>query len=114
MIAKTFEVRDVGTFIPVLAVKLCPANESDRYLLARAGYGTTPEMQSEYIQLLRFNGGSGNASCDPFHWGEGSRTMFIAHRFIISNFDTLVSGEVIDVEYILGDKLTKKRSEQYE
>ena len=75
MIAKTFEVRDKGTFIPVLSVKLIPACEQDRYLLAMAGYGTTPERQGEYILTCRIDGGEGHCASDAFKFSQTSRTM---------------------------------------
>ncbi len=53
MIAKTVEIRDRATFIPALAIKLVPVTDQDRYLLGRAGYGTTPASQAEYVLLLR-------------------------------------------------------------
>ena len=109
MEAKTFEIRDKMTFIPILAVRLNPNTEQDRYLLARAGYGKNRESQREYVQLIRINGGDGNSDCDPHGWG--NRTMITAHQFIIEEWDSLASGAVIDVEYILGEATTVKRSE---
>jgi hypothetical protein len=101
MIAKTFEIRDRATFIPVMAVRLQPGNEADRYLLARAGYGTTPTRQAEYVQLFRLAGGEGDSNCDPNVWG--GRTMPVAHQFIIDNFDALESGAVVDVQHVLAE-----------
>lgn len=101
MICKLLEVRDRMTFVPVMAVRLEPACEADRHLLARAGYGTRPESQREYILYVKINGGSGASSCDPFDWGD--RTHATAHRFIAENFDTLASGDVVDVRFILGE-----------
>lgn len=111
MIAKTFEIRDKGTFIPVMAVKLKPDCEQDRYLLARAGYGRSAEQQAEYVTLWRIDGGLGKCTSDHYEWGGDTRTMPTAHEYIINNFDTLQSGEVIDVEFILGETHNKKISE---
>jgi hypothetical protein len=113
MIAKCFEIRDSNTFIPILAVKLDPDNEGDSYLLSRAGYDLTPMEQREYVQVIRISGGSGMSACDPHEWGPHSRTLTVAHEFIIEHFNDLEPGAVIDVEYILGEKPTKKRSERY-
>lgn len=71
MIAKTFEVRDKATFIPVLAVKLEPGCEADRYLFGRAGYGTMPEAQRCFIMVCRVDGGEGTAN--PTHTLGASR-----------------------------------------
>lgn len=49
MTAKTIEIRDRGTFVPALAIRLEPTNEADRYLLGRAGYSSNPEVQRQYI-----------------------------------------------------------------
>lgn len=112
MIAKTFEVRDSGTFIPVMAVKMEPGNEADRYLMARAGFGRTPEEQAGYVTLLRIAGGVGTATSDPHEWPGNSRTIPWAHRHIYENWDKLESGAVVDVEFILGETPQPKRSER--
>jgi hypothetical protein len=112
MICKTFEIRDRGTFIPVLAIKLEPGCEPDRYLLGRAGFGTTPEAQRAYVQVVRIAGGSGHSSCDPHDWPGGARSVPIAHQHIIEHFDSLESGAVVDVEFILGERAEPKRSER--
>jgi hypothetical protein len=112
MKAKTFEVRDRGTFIPVLAVKLEPACERDRYLLARAGYGTAPERQSEYVVVWPLIGGI--ATYDEYGHALAPivRTLPEAHVYIRDHFDVLESGAVIDVEFILGETAKPKVSEQ--
>jgi len=110
VIAKTIEIRDDGTMIPALAVKLTPACEADRYLLARAGYGVTPERQGKYVLLIRITGGSGQSECDSSEWGDGAGTMSVAHQWLIDHFDEIGSGAVVDVEYILGETAAPKRS----
>lgn len=99
MDAKTFEIRDDGTFIPVLAVKLCPACEGDRYLLGRAGYGTHPDEQARYVIVVKLE--DCQSQYDPNRWEHG-RTMEVAHQYIREHFDELPGGAVVDVEYILG------------
>lgn len=110
MQAKTFEIRDIATFIPVLAIRLSPSCDRDRYLFARAGFGTSSKEQRRYICLAKMNGGSGIISSDSFRWGD--RTIQIAHQYIIEHWDVLDSGEVIDVQYILGETKEKKKSEE--
>ncbi len=109
MIAKTFELRDAGTFIPALAIALSPGCEEDRYLIARAGFGRDPESQGKHVILTRLTGGS--AEYDIYNWGGAGRTMQYAHKYIIENFDRLESGQVIDVEFILGMTDKPKSSE---
>lgn len=111
MDVKTVEIRDAGTFIPALAIRLDPTNEADRYLFGRAGYGTTPERQREYIVLVRIAGGTGFATCDPYDWPGGTRTMPVAHQWLVEHFDEIESGAVVDVEFILGKTSAPKRSE---
>lgn len=111
MIAKTFEIRDRATFIPILAVKLAPACEADRHLLARAGFGIFAAQQATYVQLVQISGGHGRSTCDPYDWGQNPRTFLVAHQHIIEHFDSLASGAVVDVEFILGETLVEKQSE---
>lgn len=114
MIAKTFEIRDRLTFIPVLAVKLQPSCEADRYLLARTGYGLSPHIQAQYAMVWPLSGGKGFATSDPYEWPTSARTFLVAHRHIIERFDELESGAVVDVEFILGETQKPKKSEREE
>jgi hypothetical protein len=125
MITKAFEIRDRGTFIPVIAIKMVPAanwpagtreeesiservEETERYLLRRAGYG----FDEPCVMLVRMdaNGQVRQASYDPYGWGE--RTFPVAHNYIIDHFDELESGAVIDVEFLLGESKEPKQSER--
>lgn len=110
METKTFELRDSATFIPVLATRLNPACEADRFLFGRAGYSPHAVVQSSYILLCRFDGGVGQCSCDPYDWS-GSRTMTIAHQYMTQNWNKLTSGQVLDVEFIIGITSAPKESE---
>lgn len=103
---KLFEVRDVGTSIPVAALNIMPALEQERWLMKRAGYG-----QKRYIILFGLN-----CDCpvryDPYRWN--NRTLINAHSYIREHWDELRGGEVIDVEYILGERTEPKISERTE
>lgn len=110
MIAKIFEVRDVGTFIPILAVKLEPSCRADLYLLERTGYGRSAPQQAEYIMVWRLAGG-GESPATTDLYDHNSATMKHAHNYINTHFDKLPSGAVIDVEYILGRSEKPKLSE---
>ncbi len=133
MVSKMIEIRDRGTFIPALAIRLGSPNERERFLLARSGFGRTFEDQSEYIVLCKINGGEPcHAHIDPFSWGQNPRTMFVAHMYLLNRhqelerregvraadkhegFDALPQGVVVDVEYILGIRPEPKQSEQLE
>lgn len=106
---KILEIRDRATFIPAIAIKLDPITEGDRYLLSRAGFGTTEEEQGEYILLAMLNGE--RMSYDPHSWG-GATTMPTAHGWLLDSWEDIKSGDVLDVEYITGITNTPKLSER--
>lgn len=112
MNTKTVEIRDAGTFIPALMVRLSPNDDRDLYLLARAGFGTTPSAQRTYTLLIHLT--SIRCEYDPFSWGD--RTMTTAHQHIRERggFDAFRPGEVVDVQYVLGETDAPKVSEQFE
>jgi hypothetical protein len=102
---KLLEIRDTGTFIPAIAIAV---SGRDHYLLRQAGYGIRRDILLGSLNkgLLTYN---------AFDWVEcGSRTMHQAHLWIIKNWDHLNSGDVVDVEYILGETNTKKIPQQLE
>lgn len=110
---KLLEVRDKGTFLPVMAVA-CWApefEEQNRYLLARSGYGTTHVTQREngLVMLVALSGGR-HAEYDPYAWGD--RTFHVAHLHISKEWTQLRTGDVIDVEFILGESTVQKVSER--
>lgn len=108
MEVKTFEVRDAGTFIPCIAIRLNPVTLKDIYLLSRAGYGQSAEEQGAYVIFGRLQADS-EFQYDPFAWG--NRTMQAAHQTVNSFFEKLESGSVIDVQFILGETSEPKKSE---
>lgn len=108
MTCKTIEIRDRGTFVPALLVRLDPADERDRYLLGRSGFGTTAGAQREYVLLINL---VKDAPYDPY--GHGSaRTLGVAHQHVLEHFDAIPNGAVVDVEHLLGERTEPKRSEQ--
>jgi len=102
MLAKCFEVRDRMTFIPVCAVSTKAGNAGQLHLLRRSGY-----MAGDTIILINLN--DARAQNDAYAWG--GRTMPIAHEYIQQHFDELADGAVVDVEFILGETLTRKEPE---
>lgn len=108
------EVRDSMTFIPVMAIDTDASGyfsddegyEQRRWLLRKAGY--SPDGST--IILMNLN--DCRAKFDPYEWGN-SRTMAQAHSYIESNWSTLKDGDVIDVEFILGETTEKKVSERF-
>lgn len=115
MKTKLFEVRDTGTFIPVLAVQFGSDIDVERWLLARAGYGPECRDQCRYVWLSKIASSEpGNSTYDPHGWPSSSRTMQVAHQHITEHFDDLETGAVIDVEFILRLQTTIKDSERLE
>ncbi len=97
---KHFEIRDRATFIPCFAFDVV----GDSYLTRMAGYG------DRCIMFGNLSGGV--ASYDSNHWKD--RTYYIAHKYIEDHWDSLNDGDVIDVEYILGESKTPKISQRLE
>lgn len=124
MIAKALEIRDCGTFIPALAVDMNPSvtlttsqAEAERvvdtfdaqhYLLRRCGY---PCDGRPNVIVTRLDG-NGQATNDPYGWPGGSRTFPVAHEYIIEHWAELKDGDVVDVQFILGETDKPKLSEK--
>lgn len=117
MEVKLFEIRDSATFIPAMAIRLivnevAPLGERELWLLRRAGYSQHQVLNSAaepYVILCKLDGVE--AHYDPFEWSN-RRTMGNAHSHIIDHWSNLRSGDLIDVEFILGETSTPKKSEQ--
>jgi hypothetical protein len=109
MKVKLLEVRDDGTFLPVLCVDMNPDIEEQRYLLRRCGY---PCDGQPNIALTRLDAGGGKCWNDPYGWAD--RTYKVAHNYIYEHWDELRDGDVVDVSYILGETATPKTSERRE
>lgn len=108
MVTKIFEIRDIATYIPVMATKMVSDNKAEAYHLARSGYGKKQEL----VMIVRL--AESWCSYSPYDWDIKARTMIVAHKFIKEHFDELETGDVIDVEYILGETDTQKLSERIE
>jgi hypothetical protein len=107
METKILEVRDAATFIPVLATAMKSDNPIEKWYLKRTGYPTDHPL----IMIAPLYGGK--AEYGPYKWGESPRTLFIAHKYIEENWDCLETGDVVDVEWILGERGTPKVSERF-
>jgi hypothetical protein len=120
MKAKALELRDEGTFIPILCVDMNPSYLPDepqpggesfgaqRYLLRRCGY---PCDGRPNVIVTRLDG-NGRATNDPYGWPDGTRTFPIAHAWIIEHWNELKDGDVVDVQFITGETTAPKRSER--
>jgi hypothetical protein len=108
MRTKALEIRDEGTFIPVLAIEMSAENDSQAYLLERSGYN--PE-EAPLIAITTLRTKNEGITYDPYDWR--NRTWHTAHLFITKNWSRLWDGDVIDVQFILGETKTQKLSERY-
>lgn len=96
METKTFEIRDRATFISAVGTLMVPSNELEEKLLRHAGYHGGMTL----VLLTRMDGG--RAHYDQYDWCD--RTMKTAHAYIAENWADLKSGDVVDVEAVLGEK----------
>lgn len=96
---KQIEIRDAGTFIPALALRV---SREDGYVFRRAGVGDPLVI---LIMLTTME-----CAYDPYDWVKGGRTMQIAHQHIAEHWDELDDEAVVDVEFILGETKTAKVS----
>lgn len=103
MQVKLFELRDKATFIPIVAIKIIPATIPELYLHRRVGF----RVDDKPVMISRLAGG------DELMLERYDRTFAVALEHITDHFDTLTSGDVIDVEFILGETTEKKVSERF-
>ena len=104
---KALELRDRGTFIPMLAVKVQVDSDfqsQEDWLLRKSGWG---RGQSGYYLFNSADDGSHFAvSCgDPEFLHSQSfpsdRTYTVAFTYVSSHWDEFQSGDVVDVQCIL-------------
>lgn len=107
METKILEIRDRSTFIPMLAVKMVAENEAQGFLLRSAGYSPNAPYCILMMPAL-----GGECRHDPYDWND--RTFMVVHGYIEENFDKLNNGDVIDVEFILGEAKEPKVSQRTE
>ena len=123
MEVKLFEVRDRATFIPCFGILMAPtplesgpawdhgpdgrADEKESYLLRRAGFGWEHGLPLVLFGRLEAD----ECQYDPYSW-TGARTMQVAHDYITTHWSELRSGDVVDVEFILGEAVSPKKSER--
>lgn len=91
------------TFIPFLAIKLDVANREESYLARSSGW----------ITNFLFTRLSANELEVANRW-HGERTLGTSCQYIMENWDELKNGQVIDVEYVLGEVSKPKISQRLE
>jgi hypothetical protein len=99
---KHIEILDRATFIPAIAVRLDSNDTFGGHLIRRAGF------KAFGILLADLNYGTG--SVDPYGHGD-SRTRTVVHLYLEQHWDDVEDGQVIDVEFILGETAESKSSD---
>jgi hypothetical protein len=90
--SKMIEIRDRGTCIAAMAIKMAPCDATEQRFMRHCGFpadGSSVILMSLYDQ---------KATNDPYEWsalGKGTRTFQIAHDFILNHYDEITSGQVI-------------------
>lgn len=102
MITKLLEIRDEGTRIPAMATEAIPDNHRQSAILQSAGYGGNRCIILQHLH-------KGEATYNPYDWRD--RTYKVAHLHIVKHWDDLKDGDVIDVQFLLGETEAPKRSE---
>lgn len=91
---KCIEIRDEGTCIPALAVRMISTDLiTDKYLW-RCGYPRG--VMHPTIVLMRLM--DQEAHSDPYDWG--SNTMRWAHKELLENWEKYSNGKVLDVRTV--------------
>lgn len=100
------EIRDRNTYIPAAVLVISASNAAQRYHLGRSGWSI------DGTQCILTKLSDGNGRCDAYDWDD--RTMQTAHNYISDSLYKgypIADGQVIDVEYILGETKEPKLSE---
>lgn len=96
---KCLEIRDEGTCIPVLAIRMEANSPIEDAYLYRCGY------PQDNLQVILVRLADQKSTVDPYEWasmfGFGARTMHHSHLYILKNWDKLHDGCVVDVRVIL-------------
>lgn len=108
---KFLEIRDKAPdgkdiAIYAMAVKLPTTQDMQvRFILSRAGFGDQADEQGWYILLMDVFAGRGTFSSDEFrHEGATARTINTAHAYLYDHWADVTSGQVIDVQYLIGKR----------
>ena len=112
---KIIEIRDKGTFVPAVAVYMANDGLPSSYLLRRSGVVSAPTILLAPLTRIQ-------ACTDPYDWGD--RTFQVSHMFLYGwlpkehcavpqGWGQIKNGDVLDVEYILGETESPKVSEQF-
>jgi hypothetical protein len=110
MEVKCLEIRDRNTFIPVICIRPVPDNEAQRYLLRRDGYRGTHDETC----IIMIDAQCRGVAYDPYDWTKDRRIKGVSHNYIIEHWSELSDGDVVDVQFILGETDKPEVSERIE
>ena len=99
---KVLEIRDSGTYIGALAIRMASSDPIQASYLRRDGYS----RDGSTIVLVRM--ADAMAANDPYDWpgrSRGTRTMQLAHIYVQQHYPELIDGDVIDVEHEFWEEL---------
>lgn len=111
---KVLEIRDEGTCIPAIAIRMTSLDTITAHYLKRAGY---PDGHGRPASIMLMRIHDGKATNDPYEWPDltrDRRTLPTAHQWIIDHYDELEHGQVVDVEFLLGISTEPKKPERRE
>lgn len=101
MTKKYFEIRDNSAFIPVVAVDLHPTTDNETIKPIEQALVSASAYNPITTILLTTLSSELRTEHDPSNWH--NRTLETAHHYILSYWEGLDSGQVINVEFIEGD-----------
>jgi hypothetical protein len=107
MIAKLIEIRDRHTRIDVVCFETMSQDETENHYFRHVGF--TGELP--WVMVFRL--ADRTACYSPMQWKD-QRTMMNAHEYIAEHYSELKSGDVVDVEFILGEKDSPSLPERME
>jgi hypothetical protein len=107
MEVKLFEVRDVGTTMVVIGLRLGAQSQKESRMLSRCGF----EKPSDYVLCGDLDGGKFAMTYDKYDFCQDSRTKFVAFGYIQDHWDRLETGAVVDVEFVLNERSEPKAGE---
>jgi len=105
---KILELRDHGTFIPIIALRVRNerSGSQEDWLLGKCGWG--PQQEGFYLFSAADDGRHFAISCgDPEYLHMQSfpadRTFTTTFTYVSSHWDEFETGDVVDVRVILGE-----------
>ena len=97
---KTVEIRDRATYIPAFAIRMWGSDVKELFLFKSCGYG----IMGSCVMLIPLQAPWLSARCSDEQKNMNGRTIAEAHKWIEKNFSSINNGDVVDVEFILGEK----------